>query len=402
MRFLVLTLCFGCALAGTAPEVKNGMAPKGKSQTLSFKEQLRFGANDSDPNYVWSGEEVSLCVTDNGHMYVADSGGNRILEYDAKGKFVRQIGREGKGPGEFVALKHLSLLADGGAIALDQTQGFSAFSTFDKSWNFVNREVLSSDKATGAKLIRGALLSPNGKFVYASYISGTEYGIALLSRKLKVLYPLKNGATLQFNMEQVNNPQFWVDFLAAWLKVAVKPGLVAFGPNDKVYINQHGDYRITRCDGNLREELVFSKQYKPIPVSPEVLKAFVEPVREAIASSFPAELAGKLNDTTLERAIAKAELPARKDPVFGMIPMEDGRLVVVHDFNPLTRTSVADMFDAGGVFLGSFPLPKPHIIVGGSFLGEPVKMTFKNGLAYVLQRTEDDEFQVVRFSYTTK
>ncbi len=402
MRWLVLTLWFGSAWAGSAPEVKNGMTPKGKTQTLNFKEQLRFGAHETDPHYIWSGEEVSLCVTDNGHMFVADSGGNRILEYDAKGVFVRQIGREGKGPGEFVALKHLSLLGDGSAIALDQTQGYSAFSSFDKGWNFVNREVLSSDKTTGAKLIRGALISPNGKFVYASYISGTEYGIALLSRKLKVLYPLKNGATLQFNMEQANNPQFWVDFLAAWLKVAVKPGLVAFGPKDKVYINQHGDYRITRLDGNLREELVFSKQYKPAPISPEVLKAFVEPVREAIAASFPADLAGKLNDTTLERAIAKAELPARKDPVFGMIPLEDGRLIVLHNFNPLTRSSVADLFDNGGLFLGSFPLPKPHVIVGGSFLGEPVKMTFKNGLAYVLQRNQDDEFQVVRFSYTTK
>lgn len=402
MRLLVLTLWLGWAWAGTAPEVKNGKSPKGKAQTLSFTEQLRFGADDTDPNYIWSGEEVSLRVAENGHMFVADSGGNRILEYDRSGKFVRQIGREGKGPGEFVALKHLSLLADGSAVALDQTQGYSAFSTFDKDWNFVNREILSSDKATGAKLVRGALISPNGKFVYASYISGTEYGIALLSRKLKVVYPLKNGATLQFNMDQVNNPQFWIDFLAAWLKVAVKPGLVAFGPKDKVYINQFGDYRITRCDGNLREELVFSKEFKPVPASPEVIKAFVEPVREAIAASFPPELAGKLNDTTLERAIAKAELPARKDPVFGMIPMEDGRLVVVHDYNPLTRSSVADLFDNGGNFLGSFPLPKPSIIVGGSFLGEPVKMTFKNGLAYVLQRTEDDEFQVVRFAYTTK
>ena len=58
--------------------------------------------------------QPSDIAVDSGHqlIYVADSGNNRIAVFDFDGRFVRSIGREGQGPGEFSRPTGICILDD--------------------------------------------------------------------------------------------------------------------------------------------------------------------------------------------------------------------------------------------------------------------------------------------------
>ena len=53
------------------------------------------------------------------HLFVLDQGNHRVLVFDASGRFVRQFGKQGGGPGEFQAPMALEVLRDGRVAVLD-------------------------------------------------------------------------------------------------------------------------------------------------------------------------------------------------------------------------------------------------------------------------------------------
>lgn len=72
------------------------------------------------------GEEWELLVgvravafDDSDTMYVLDAGNFRVLAFDSAGRFLRQIGRRGDGPGELAAPTSLAVTADGMVVVAD-------------------------------------------------------------------------------------------------------------------------------------------------------------------------------------------------------------------------------------------------------------------------------------------
>jgi len=61
--------------------------------------------------------QVAFDARDN--LYVLDRGNHRVLVFDAQGKFVRQLGKQGGGPGEFAAPNGLAVEPDGRVIVAD-------------------------------------------------------------------------------------------------------------------------------------------------------------------------------------------------------------------------------------------------------------------------------------------
>lgn len=79
--------------------VKNPAQPVYGKITLDLEEDIILGS-ESDENYLFY--RVWDIQTDaQGNIYVLDSGAHRIQKYDKNGKYLRTIGRQGQGPGEF-------------------------------------------------------------------------------------------------------------------------------------------------------------------------------------------------------------------------------------------------------------------------------------------------------------
>lgn len=75
-------------------------------------EELRIGSLGGADEYTFS-EINSIAVGESGAIYVDDTHPASIRLFGPDGGFVRRIGREGEGPGEFRSLAGISVLPDG-------------------------------------------------------------------------------------------------------------------------------------------------------------------------------------------------------------------------------------------------------------------------------------------------
>lgn len=81
-------------------------------------EELRIGALEGPPEYTF-GMVRGVAVAPDGGVYVADMQVPALREYGGDGRYLRDVGREGQGPGEYVYLYGLRALPGGGLALLD-------------------------------------------------------------------------------------------------------------------------------------------------------------------------------------------------------------------------------------------------------------------------------------------
>ncbi|HEX5727567.1 MAG TPA: 6-bladed beta-propeller [Longimicrobiaceae bacterium] len=77
------------------------------------------------------------------NLYLLDSGNQRVLVFDRTGRFVRQIGKQGEGPGELMYPSGLGLAADGTVVVADA--GRRAWSLFSPAGAFLRNVGFSEE-----------------------------------------------------------------------------------------------------------------------------------------------------------------------------------------------------------------------------------------------------------------
>ncbi|HEU4631071.1 MAG TPA: 6-bladed beta-propeller [Gemmatimonadaceae bacterium] len=106
------------------------------SSTLRLVPDLRIGQLEGPEAYTF-GSIDAIAPDADGRVYVWDELSHSVRLYDADGRFVRQIGRRGSGPGEYQNLAGL-LVVDGQLVFWDrQTQHASVYDssgTLVRSW----------------------------------------------------------------------------------------------------------------------------------------------------------------------------------------------------------------------------------------------------------------------------
>jgi hypothetical protein len=81
-------------------------------------EEASIGVVDGAEEYML-GEVAEIAVGPRGSIYVFDRNVPALREYDAGGRYVRTIGRKGQGPGEYLSVAGLAVLADGRVLLWD-------------------------------------------------------------------------------------------------------------------------------------------------------------------------------------------------------------------------------------------------------------------------------------------
>jgi hypothetical protein len=98
-----------------------------EDNVLTGKPTPIFGiGRDEGEEWEILGRVVQVAFDRNDNLYVYDASGPRITVYDASGKFVRQIGQKGEGPGEYMNPAGFVLLSNGN-IAVQDNANYHLF-----------------------------------------------------------------------------------------------------------------------------------------------------------------------------------------------------------------------------------------------------------------------------------
>ena len=238
---MLATFLLAAPMADKIEIVKNGAAPAGKTYTLKLTETLRVGPDDDD-NFIWSGSYVAVEADARGHMYVVDGVENRIVEIDENGKFVRQIGSTGEGPGEFQALISLHILSDGRAAAFDNFQTSTSFSFYDKNLKFVDKKKL----AASGLIIQAVKFSPDGERIAANTVirdgkaQKLLYQYSILDKDYQEKMLVHERKEEPFDNQRAVDGAYWAEYLGARFKI-LGQGDLALMTFDRARFFIHGD-----------------------------------------------------------------------------------------------------------------------------------------------------------------
>ena len=108
----LLVLSVGPSAIAQQPQVVRSTAPPVWGENPRLIEEVRIGKLDGAEEYLF-GRIAGVAVGRDGMIHVADDQVPIIRSYDAQGRFVRNIGRKGGGPGEYEAIGGMRTLADG-------------------------------------------------------------------------------------------------------------------------------------------------------------------------------------------------------------------------------------------------------------------------------------------------
>lgn len=136
LRVAVVACCLLLAIPGQAQELQVVRAdgPPLWGDEVRLVEETRIGALSGAPEYVL-GSVGGVVQLDDGTVWVGDTHLHAIRVYTADGQYLRQVGREGEGPGELRYPSSMRLLPDGSVAVWDS--GLIRVSRFDSAGHFM-------------------------------------------------------------------------------------------------------------------------------------------------------------------------------------------------------------------------------------------------------------------------
>ena len=347
---------------------------------IVFTEELSIGEVEGDENYLF-GQNIFFNTDEDGNFYVSDLNNHRILKYDADGKHLLTIGREGQGPGEFGSLSLIRFDKDKNIYTNDAINNRVSF--FDKEGKYL-KQVRMTERYPQL------IINSKNFFIANKFTISQEGNI----QKLTYLYGLFDGefnpvAELFKNEIEMPLPT-GVDASSLGEYVAKVFSISAFRPqvitaladNDSIYLGYPDKYEINiySPEGKLVKKI--NRDSDPIPVSNKDKESFVK-----IASE---NLPAIITEDIKEKAFQNIKYPKHKPAYQGLTLMENGWLAVIVD-SVEDEYTLIDIFDKEGKYLAHFKTPVPAEGIWAGLL------FFKNGKAYSVV-TEDDYKFVKRYS----
>jgi hypothetical protein len=330
--------------------------PEKAYKDLAFVEDLTIGVEEGEADYMLY-SPVDIDADLDGNLYILDMKDAWVKKYDPEGLFICNIGRKGKGPGEFDRPNHMEIDSANRIIVADPYQRRFEFLSRDGDYlKSVRMGPYVSSLESGQD---GSILAGYGW--YES--DGTqEYRIGRLdeeSGKIKDLFTQK-----QYWPARLQNDQLRYDF----------PYFVrsAIDSQNRIIAGAAIEYEFSvfHRDGEL--EFKFNKAFDRIPVKGEML-------------------------AQIENITLKGPNPYVKNPyfpVFESLSIDEEDNIWIQQYQPkwtgkINTETVYDVFSDKGIFLFTTKIP-------GHIRGI---LKFKNGFIYALRSNEAGFIEMVRLRH---
>lgn len=125
--------------------VRNGVAGIWGTEEREVEEVLRIGVVEGAEPYQFF-DVSAVAVDEAGRIYVANRMTASVRVFDPRGRFLRELGGKGQGPGEFQDVSRLYVTPDGVWVRDDRqlrVTGFSYEGELLDTWTFIHDGVIS-------------------------------------------------------------------------------------------------------------------------------------------------------------------------------------------------------------------------------------------------------------------
>ena len=244
--------------------VRNGATPQNGISHIELTEQWRRGDEDDDLFFGL----ISAVETDGeGNLYLLDSQLSTIYVLDSQGEFLRQIGHEGEGPGEFRRARSLIQHADGNMGVIQRFPGSIVNLTTD---GIPAGVILPGDPVTGGRdMLAGARIAPDGLVLCGAHMTRTDNG--RLRRNFLSLYGVDGIVRIEY-FGQDDDFDFGDNHFNEANQFWIGDGLWDVLPDGRVVTGRtRDDYSITMFETDGTPSLTFSREAESPKRSPEEL-----------------------------------------------------------------------------------------------------------------------------------
>jgi hypothetical protein len=235
--------------------------------TISSAATVRIGTGDSDTTGLLAFVTGATRLP-SGAIIVADRGPFSLLEFDARGTFVRRFARQGSGPGEIDYLA--SLFRCGNQYLSNDIGNGPRINVYALNGTFVR--AFRFRPPPGAPAVYDSACNPRGQFVHFAFESGGGIGVY---RKPVAFWLSGSDSTVTVKLGEFPGSERWGTKTGSRPLPLGKQPRVAIG-RDRVYIGTADRYEILVFTTTGAPLPSITRAAAPMPVRPADIEAALE------------------------------------------------------------------------------------------------------------------------------
>ena len=346
---------------------------------ILFEEEFRIGSAEGDPNHVF-GPFISFTVDDHAQVYVLDWSGKTVRKFSDRGDYLLSFGGPGQGPGEFSSPEEIRFLPHGQLMVFEgESQKYSCFTRdgrLVRTGRFQKLMFSPYFGLTNGHIIAVNVLHDSDKTESVLGIYDERWDLVkVLSRgERKADPPWPTSGDLNARARRIAD---------AISRVAFRPqNLVALDGSENIHFAFTDKYeiRIMRADGRLNR--IIRTELPCLPVREKDRRAFLEKRLPEDISTWRT-----MDESLRSRIKGMIKFPEKMPAFLGLIPMDDGYLLVVRSGH-YGQNALIDIFDPLGRLIIEKELP--FGITAG---------ICKGGRLYTISKDEEGNRYVQCYSY---
>ena len=373
---LVLWVSVFCVFAFSDDQIP--LSESYKTGNIRFVQELVLD-DESMPEDLFFERPTSVVCDQDENIYVLDSDANNIKKFDSNGRFIKTIGREGQGPGEFNRPYYLTYSKDRLVVWDLMNRRLCAFTPEGK---FIKSSNIPYDEGSVRKLRS----LPTGEIVVEKEKSFRREPdkpqictIELYSRDLEYVRTIYERSL--WRKKYVRTKEFGISTLYFPYSPSVHWDV---SPEGKIIIGFSEKYELEVYDRDGKKRGIFQHSYEPVKVT--------EKDKRAYFNSLEFYRAGAKLDEIPDYITKETQFPTNM-PAFDnvLIDSEGNILVVLYSDNEDENEKTIDVFDQNGKFISSVQIDgdTPYIFSRQTKLHERSFWSIKTG--------EDELYRVIKY-----
>ncbi|MCJ7580989.1 MAG: 6-bladed beta-propeller [Candidatus Aminicenantes bacterium] len=227
--------------------VKNPKEPMFQGNIFTLEEDLSIGKVDGNEEYMFSSlREILVDEKENIYAINFASRESQIRVFDRLGKYIRNIGRMGQGPGEFTSASHLQITPNNELMVIDTNSRKLSFFSLDGDY-------LRNTPYLGVRVSDVQINSDGNYFFYSVEPQGQGY----YANKLELFGSDFNFIKLIVKDESRNTD---VDAAPPWMFIRFPSTDLAIGGFSEIY-----EFHTYDLNGHLVQKI--SRDFDPVEIN---------------------------------------------------------------------------------------------------------------------------------------